>query len=191
MISAYLLDLNGVFLKSEKITDRMQQRWGVKSDVVWPILSEILDQVRKPNAPSIYSLFKPHLDEWGIDLDETTFLNWWFTGEILQEKVIEFCKQQRLKGIAVYIMSNNFKERVEYYEKDIPQMFENVDYAYFSYEVGYVKPDVQYFRHILKENMLNPQEVVFIDDSEANTKVAQSLGIKVFNTLEQALEVKE
>lgn len=191
MISAYLLDLNGVFLKSEKITDRMQQRWGVKSDVVWPILSEILDQVRKPNAPSIYSLFKPHLDEWNIDIDETTFLNWWFTGEILQDKVIEFCKQQRLKGIKVFIMSNNFRERVDYYKKDIPQMFENVDKAYFSYEVGYTKPDIAYFKYILNENMLKPEEVVFVDDSKANTQVAEGLGIRVCNTFEEVLELKD
>lgn len=189
MITAYLLDLNGVFLKSEKVTDRIQQRWGVKSDVVWPILSGILDQVRKPNAPSIYSLLKPHLDEWGVDLDETTFLNWWFTGEILQEKVIEFCKQQRLKGIKVFIVSNNFKERVEYYKRDIPAMFDNTDKAYFSYEVGYTKPDPEYFNLVLKENNLNPNEVVFVDDSVENTDSAKALGIRVFNSFDEVKDL--
>jgi beta-phosphoglucomutase-like phosphatase (HAD superfamily) len=191
MISAYFLDLNGIFLKSEYITDRMQQRWGVHSTVVWPILNQILEIVRKPNAPSIYSLFKPHLDEWGIDLDETTFLNWWFTGEILQEKVIKFCIEKRLKGIKIFIVSNSFKERVEYYEKDIPAMLNNVDKAYFSYEVGYVKPDPEYFKLVLKENNLKAEEVIYIDDSEKNLESAKTLGIRVFNNFDDAILVKE
>jgi putative hydrolase of the HAD superfamily len=49
--------------------------------------------------------------------------------------------------------------------------------AYYSYEIHHKKPDIKSFNLILKEQNLNPNEVLFLDDSEENIKSSKKLGI--------------
>ncbi|MFO8235990.1 MAG: HAD family phosphatase [Bacteroidales bacterium] len=50
--------------------------------------------------------------------------------------------------------------------------------AYFSHEINMRKPDKEIFEYVLKESNLKPEKTLFIDDSEANLRGAQKLGIK-------------
>lgn len=184
MIRAYVLDLNGIFLKSEYLSVRMEKEFGVSAQIVLPILNEVMDKVRVPNAPSLFSLLSPHLVKWGIKSTESEFLNWWFAGESLQKSLLEFCKKKREEGDMVFILSNNFRERTQYYREKFPEIFQNVDKAYFSWETGHVKPDIACYRNILNEHNLNPNEVIYVDDSKKNIEAASSLGIKCFERFE-------
>jgi len=47
-----------------------------------------------------------------------------------------------------------------------------------SFERGYKKPNPLFYKLILEETNLNPQEVIFIDDYEPYLKPAQKLGMK-------------
>lgn len=51
------------------------------------------------------------------------------------------------------------------------------DKLYLSYECGVMKPAPEIFHMMLKGQDAKPEETLFIDDSETNVKVAQSLGI--------------
>lgn len=63
-----------------------------------------------------------------------------------------------------------------------PQLFETV---FASHLIGEAKPSRQSFSTVLDALGLSPEEVVFIDDSEANVSGASQLGIKgiVFKNL--------
>ena len=52
------------------------------------------------------------------------------------------------------------------------------DKLYLSYECGVMKPAPEIFHMMLKGQDALPEETLFIDDSETNVKVAQSLGIQ-------------
>lgn len=52
------------------------------------------------------------------------------------------------------------------------------DKLYCSYEMGYCKPDKEFFTKILESEKLTPQEVLFVDDSKKNIAAAEALGIK-------------
>jgi putative hydrolase of the HAD superfamily len=49
--------------------------------------------------------------------------------------------------------------------------------AYFSYEMGLVKPNPLIYVQVLKENNLKAEEIIFFDDNVANIESASSLGI--------------
>ena len=49
--------------------------------------------------------------------------------------------------------------------------------AYFSYEMGLVKPNPLIYVKVLKENNLKAEEIIFFDDNVANIESASSLGI--------------
>ncbi len=179
MIKAIIFDLNGIFIQSPKLSERFEKDFGVHISEFLPKLGEIMDKVRQPNAGGSFQYWKPVLDEWNINLSEQDFWDYWFKVETVSERMVNFAKELRAKGIKVFILSNNFKERAKYYG-NYPWIHEAVDKVYFSWQTGLIKPDPQAWIQILSENNLKPDECLYFDDQEKNLKSAESIGIKSF-----------
>ncbi len=65
------------------------------------------------------------------------------------------------------------KEKVTFYE-DFKNCF---DAFYLSHEIKLRKPNLDIYQFVLDEHQLNPNEVLFIDDTEENIVGASKLGI--------------
>ncbi|MBT6402411.1 HAD-IA family hydrolase [Candidatus Woesearchaeota archaeon] len=176
-MKAVIFDLNGVFLKSEFLSDRMQKSYGVKTEDFLPALKEIMGKARMPGVDDSYALWKPYLTEWGVEITQKEFFQFWFSGESLAQELVDYASQLRENDLEVFILSNNFRERTEFYREHFPELFEAVNNAYFSWETGFVKPDEEAFRNILEKNDLNPEDCVYFDDSSSNVATANLLGI--------------
>lgn len=193
MIKAVIFDLNGVFLGGDLLSTRFERDFSVKAGDFISALKRIMPIVRKPKAPSCFLLFKPYLDQWELNLNKQEFFQYWFSGEHPIIELIAYAKSLQQKGIKVFTLSNNFKERTKYYRKHLPDIFASVDKAYFSWETGLVKPDERAFLLILRENRLKPEECAYFDDDAENVAVAERIGIKAFhyNGFEEAKAVLE
>lgn len=179
MLKAAIFDLNGIFLQSPKMSDRFEKDFNIPTSVFLPKLFEIMEATRKPNAGPAFAYWKPALDEWKVNLSESEFWDYWFKTEIQSEQMIKFSKSLRAKGIKVFILSNNFKERAEYYGH-YPWIHEAVDKVYFSWQTGFVKPDKRAWELVLSENNLRPEDCIYFDDQQVNLDVSESLGIKSY-----------
>lgn len=189
-MKAIFFDLNGVLIDSEYLSTRFEECFGVPNDEFFSVHKEIMSVVRKPNAPSIFSLWQPHFEKWGVALSEEEFLNFWFSGESVNQEALEYVKELRKKGIVVMVVSNNFKERTEFYRSTFPEIFENLNGAYFSWKTGHVKPSKEALQFALSEHCLQPSEVIYFDDSQGNVDVAREIGIdgQLWPGLEKAKE---
>lgn len=188
MIKAAIFDLNGIFLQSRRLSDRFQEDFGITSNVFLSKLKEIMDKVRQPNANPAFSYWEPVFKEWNINLNEEEFWKYWFLEEKQSDRVIEYAKCLKQKGIKVFVLSNNFKERATFYNH-YPWMHDIVDKAYFSWQTGFVKPDVRAWQLVLEENNLKAEECIYFDDLEKNLFSARSVGIESFLfTNEEELE---
>jgi glucose-1-phosphatase len=181
MLEAVIFDLNGVFLESEYLSDRMQQDYGVDSNEFIAALKDIMPKVRKPDAQNSFELWKPYLGKWGVQLNEKEFFDYWFSGEQLVPELLDYAKELREQGTQVFILSNNFRERTTYYREHFPEIFDSVDAVYFSWETGLIKPDEQAYQKILRDQKLKSENCAYFDDSKTNVQVANSLGIKAFS----------
>ncbi|SRR5258708_5694241 len=188
MIKAAIFDLNGIFVQSQKLSERVERDFKIPASVFLSELFRIISQGRHPGANPAFTYWKSVLEKWKVNLSEKEFWAYWFRGEIPSEKMITFAKSLRGKGIKVFILSNNFKERSEYYSH-YPWIHEAVDQIYFSWQTGFIKPDPRAWQQILEENNLKPDECIYFDDQEKNLKAAENLGIKSFMfTNEEDLE---
>ncbi len=180
MIKAAIFDLNGIFIQGPRLSDRFKEIFGIETKDFLPVLKEIMAKIRKPNAGSAFSHWKPYLERWNVSLTEEQFLDFWFGAEKEIPELIELAKQIKTKGVKVFILSNNFAERADYYKKSSPFLTEIPDKVYYSWQTGFVKPDPQAFKNLLTENNLEPEECIYFDDLEENIKVANDLGMKAF-----------
>ncbi len=73
-----------------------------------------------------------------------------------------------------YYTNNLYKE---YGFKDFAELFEK---DYFSHKLKMMKPGREIFEFVLYDAGLNASETLFIDDSPANIKGAEALGIRSF-----------
>jgi HAD superfamily hydrolase (TIGR01509 family) len=179
MIKAAIFDLNGIFLQSPKLSHRFEKDFGIAKEVFMPKLSEIMEAVRQPNAGSAFAYWEPALREWNINFSEQEFWDYWFKAEVQSDAMIALAKDLRANGIKVFILSNNFKERAEYYGH-YPWIHDAVDKVYFSWQTGFIKPDLKAWELVLRENNLKPEECIYFDDQDKNIKAAESVGIKAF-----------
>lgn len=180
MIKAVIFDLNEIFLESDFLSGRMEKRYGIHQRSFLPALQEIMEVARRPAAPKVYSLWRSYFKEWKLELSEKEFLDFWFSGEHLNREVVKYAEELRKNNLNVYVLSNNFKERTEYYRQHFSEIFHSVDKAYFSWETGCVKPDQRALELILKENKLKPADCVYFDDSEKNVAAAKKIGIAAY-----------
>ena len=82
----------------------------------------------------------------------------------------------------VYLLSNTNSIHWDYVCKNAFNYrgFRVNDYfeeTFLSYEMHLVKPDKAIFEKVLQDANLLPEETLFIDDSEANCKAAEEVGI--------------
>jgi len=177
MIKAVIFDLNGIFIQSDLLSDRIEKDFGIPADKFISVLKEVKPRLREPEAPAAFSLFRPRLKAIGLGLSEKEFLDYWFSGEHVDQNMIELAKNLREKQIKVFLLSNNFRERAEFYRQNFPEIFANSDGTYFSWETGFTKPDPRAWQNILSEHNLRPEECVFIDDKQENLDTAKNLGL--------------
>jgi HAD superfamily hydrolase (TIGR01509 family) len=188
MYTAVIFDLNGVILQGELLSNCFQSSFGVPKEDFLPALKEIMKIVRQPNTPSVFSLWKPYLTKWGIKFTESELLDFWCSAEKVTPGFLEYLSHLHSLGIKIFILSNNFRERTQYYRQNFPEIFQNIDKVYFSWETGLVKPSVEALNLLLSENNLTPGDCIFFDDSQENVDPATSLGIhaKKWLSLENA-----
>ncbi len=186
-IKAVIFDLNGVFLLSKNLSERLAEKSDKSLEeilgVMKPILKEVRNTVRKGEE-----VWTPLLNLVGMRLDE--FFEFYFSGESINDQMCNYARSLRDGGFKVFTLSNNFKERTEYYRKYFPELFEVVDKSYFSWETGFVKPDPMAFQNLLIENDLKGEECIYVDDSEDNLEASKEFGIKgiKYESGEQVIE---
>lgn len=74
---------------------------------------------------------------------------------------------------------NRFEHKVGMsFYTDFYNCFEKV---YYSYEMGMRKPQPEIYTTILNKHDLSAKRTLFVDDKKANTDVAESIGLHVWN----------
>lgn len=190
MIKAIIFDLNGVFIVSPKLSERMEADFNVPIEEFLEALKQNMDKVRRPGAIDM-GLWQPYFDKWGLNFSEQEFYDYWFSEEKENKKLVDLAKKLKAKDIKLFILSNNFQRRAEYYDKTFPFLNEVFDKIYYSWQTGFVKPDIRALNNILEDNNLSPKSIIYFDDSEKNIDLAKSLGIEAHIFDNKAVELLE
>lgn len=93
-------------------------------------------------------------------------------------------KMLKTMGYRLFLLSNTNSIHIRAFSQYLDNTYgkglfkELFEKVYFSSQVGMRKPTKKIFEHVLKENDLNPEETLFIDDSEQHIEGAKKVGLK-------------
>lgn len=96
-----------------------------------------------------------------------------FTEDREVSEIILSLKGRRRLGL----VSNTDLLHFNYILSKFP-MIRNFEKYILSYEVGFKKPDVQIFQEAMKWASVEPERILFIDDTRSHVEVALSLGMQ-------------
>jgi len=95
---------------------------------------------------------------------------------------------QKLKNkYRTFLMSNTNEIHYQSYTETLKNNFgidkldDLFEKAYYSHTSGMRKPDKEFFQLIIKENNLEPEKTVFIDDFPENIEGAKELGLQTIH----------
>jgi 5-amino-6-(5-phospho-D-ribitylamino)uracil phosphatase len=101
------------------------------------------------------------------------------------EEKLQALLRLRKEGYRVLVMSNTNQFMMEWvnserFDGNKHPLKDYVDKMYLSYQVRMMKPDEMFFRYVMSEERIMPNETLFVDDSSRNCAAASEMGIRTF-----------
>ena len=99
---------------------------------------------------------------------------------------IDYLRQLRSK-YRLFLLSNTNGIHLAEFQDLFRRSFQNgslddlFEKTYYSHLEGMRKPDIKFYEYVMKENNLNPEETLFIDDAEVNVDAARKTGMKAIH----------
>ena len=93
----------------------------------------------------------------------------------LNNSIINLSKKLSQKGITVGILSNT--EPASYSAIEKLTSLDHFEYKFLSYNIGYLKPNQEIYRHVIDNVPFLKEELFFIDDLKTNVESARVEGI--------------
>ena len=181
MIKAVCFDLDGVFFTKEGMASfkRKITELGVPDEerdfVLFgePMLAFKRDELTEGEYWDLA------ISRWGIGKTQEELVELLGAGYEVDPEVRGVVEAARESGYKTCICSNNFRSRIRVLQErfDFLRYF---DVAVFSYEVGVTKPDKRIFEELVRQAAVQPEELVYSDDSEEKLQGALELGINAF-----------
>lgn len=180
MIKAIIFDLGGVILThTREITLKiLASIFKVDTEEVglfyktleddW-VTGKIKDRVAIAKFKARFSAKKSVdeiLEQWEKLYEESTEIN---------QDVLQIVDNLRKQGYKVYLLTDTTDLHHKFNMKR--DLFGHFDRIFASFIEGKRKTTRDFYKHLLEQTDLKPNECIFIDDRQSNLKIANSVGI--------------
>lgn len=177
MIRVVLFDVDGVLAGHIPFSKRLADDFDITPDITAPFFKGPFKEclLGKADLKHELSSYLP-IWNWQDSLDD--FLTYWFTSEHhINEPVVLVAQQLRQHGITCYLATNQERYRTAYIlqEMGFASCF---DGTFSSAYIGYMKPQAEFFDHILHTlGDMDAREILFWDDTLENIVTARDLDL--------------
>lgn len=179
-----LLDADGVAIvpRERYFSDRYSEEFGVSKEVIMPFFKDEFNDclVGKREVSEVF-VEQNMLTKWGWQgtLDEL-FQYWWAGENTRFEEVLSLVQELRKEGVKCYLTTDQERNRAEYMWHGMG-LAQDLDGAFFSYQLGARKTDPEYWEQVLAElGHPDPADVEFWDDDQENVAAAKQSGIDAY-----------
>lgn len=177
MIKAVLFDIDGVVIKDGiNFSQRFSNEFSVPAEKIQPFFKNEFQLCLVGKADIKVELNK-YFKKWGWPKSIDKLLLYWFKNESKTDKrILKNIELLRSKGIKCYLHTNNEKYRVQYLLNEVGLKI-YIDGVFYSAQVGYKKPQQEFWSAVYKKiGLSNKNEVIVWDDKQENVESAKEFG---------------
>ncbi len=183
MIKSLVFDFGDVFLTLDKsATQKNLQKFGIKEFTKDMVIKNQAYEMGLISTQDFIAYYTSNFPQ----IDKLDFVHAW------NSILIDFPPHklnfiQRLaeeKSFQLILLSNTNELHIDWVKENISffNTFRNCfDAFYLSHEIELRKPNKDIYKFVLDNHDLEPEEVLFIDDTKENTDGANQLGIKTWH----------
>ena len=183
-----LVDLDNVLLDSFDISDDGSLRffWAENIQKDLNIDPSSLQQIFqkeflfKPEA-EMQKYVEQFLKNSNIHLSYEEFLEYWLKHDSKQNDDVFAWLKNASRKHKIHIASNQPVIRMNFLLRKFKQWNDCFDKVFIPFNLGYAKPDKDFFTNILKELNAQPCDVLLIDDDKKNVESAKILGLNTIH----------
>jgi putative hydrolase of the HAD superfamily len=182
-----IFDLGGVLLDIDyNLTRKAFERLGVANfdEMYSQANANFLFQNLETGKITEPEFYKELNRATGLHLSEREIKKAWNAMLLsFREKSLEFLEQLKNR-YQIYLLSNTNQIHLNsfyeiYHQKERKNSFEQIfNKAFYSFEIGLRKPDVDCYEWVLNDLQIDPQKSLFIDDSINNIHGAEKAGLQ-------------
>jgi putative hydrolase of the HAD superfamily len=127
-----------------------------------------------------------YLERWGVSISAQEFVQTWIEHEHhVDQALLERIQAIRQAGTPCYLGTNQERNRANYMKREMG-LEAALDGVFASSDLGARKPDRAFYERVQTALGLEPQAILFWDDSSANVEAARAVGwqAELFTTFE-------
>jgi putative hydrolase of the HAD superfamily len=113
----------------------------------------------------------------GIELTMEQLIGFWQEAFTLNPDGFALFKELKAQGCPIHFLSNLAWHNMEAIRRNWPDFFDQSTESFFSYELGFHKPDERIYRAALEHLDAKPEECFFLDDKPQNVDGARAVGM--------------
>lgn len=119
-----------------------------------------------------------------LTFDECKYAWLGYRKEVPQRN-LDMLKELRAKGYRLILLSNTNPFMMDWalskeFDGNGSSLNDYFDSLYLSFRLGMMKPAPDFFRQVVSNEKINPEESLFVDDGPRNVKAASELGFNTF-----------
>lgn len=171
-----VFDADGVFLRSMRPADYLEQRYGITREKMGPFFAA--NTLSLIDRADIKDILSPFLKEWGVPESVDEFLaETFFAGSEIDPDVAVIIADLRQRGVICCLATNQDMHRMAHLDERL-KIREYFDQTFVSCEMGVKKPEHGFYHAI--QVLFPDAALVFWDDQPSNVKAAQACGWTAF-----------
>ena len=182
-IKTVIFDFDGVFVRAETFSARLEKDHGISRDLLAPFFRGIFQKCLVGEADLKREITFFYRD-WGWKGTLEALIYYWFMAEgDMDDRLKEVVKKLKDKKISCYLATNQEKYRAEYLKKNLglEKVFDRV---FVSSDLGCKKPEQVFYEKVFMSISaslpVKKKEIIFIDDDPKNIEGAMKFGFQTF-----------
>lgn len=182
MIDAILFDIGNVLLRFDY--KRAVKALSAHATVSTFEVEEALDALHGPHETGQLAMpghFEEMVRRTGYTQPEEVFHEAFSDIFVPNEPMWDFARPLFGK-IPVYLFSNTSERHERWFKEKYPE-FGKFDGGFYSWRLGAMKPDTEFYRKALEQLPYPPERVAYFDDLRPNIQAGDAFGLQSFRYL--------